>query len=157
MTVTSGRPSDLGRVLSSGLGNIRHLRVICETHFWHTDDNLGEIVNMLAKMDSLEILEFVGNSYPDLLNVSTLLGFMRSERCNLKFLRMNIVSPFPGQYRIQDQSFMVNKVLGTLYNCKSLIGVVFETSTQDRWVHELNAKIRSILTNRGDRIHVSNL
>jgi len=153
ITLEVGRPNELAQSLAMlNAMSVNHLRIHTKTHFWHTNDNLHSLVNEMERFKNLMFLEISGDSYPTLLDVSNFLEFLRSGTCNVKILKMPISPPFPGQYRIQDRTFMVNKVLYLIHNCRSIVRANFHCKNGegggDGWVHELNVKLRSILRNR---------
>lgn len=154
ITLEVGRPSELTKSLTVlNVMSVNHLRVCTKTHFWHTNDSLQSLVDEMGRFENLMYFEFVGDSYPTLLDVSNFLEFLRSSTCNMKVLKMPISPPFPAQYRIQDRTFMVNKVLYLIHNCRSIVSANFYYKNgggeENRWVCNLNMKLRSILRNRG--------
>ena len=146
-------PRQLANLLGTlNVMSVKHLRIHTRAHFWHTSDQMRVLVNKMGQFQNLLFLEVIGDSYPSLSDISNFLEFLGSSNCNLKNLKMTISPPFPGQYRIQDRTFMVNKILHLIYNCRSIISAAFYCKNREGedniWVCELNAKLRSILRNR---------
>ena len=153
ITLEVGRPRELSRSLEMlSVMNVRHLRIHTKTHFWYTNDGLRDLVNKMGDFQNLLFLDITGDSYPSLLDITNFLEFLRSDSCNLKVLNIQISPPFPGQYCIQDRSFMVNKILHLIHNCRSIVRAKFyyknEEGNGNVWVSEFNAKLNSILRNR---------
>jgi hypothetical protein len=164
ITIEVGRPSELVRNLRIlNPMNVRHLRVRTYSHFWHTDDRLEDVISAIGDLRNLEHLDFVGDSHPNLLDLVNFLSFLQSRSCTLKTLNMPVSPPFPGQYRIQDRTFMTNKLLYLIHNCRSITSTTFRFKNspngdrEDEWVLGLNAKVRSLLRNRGNREEKSHL
>lgn len=151
LNINAGRPSELVNSLSIVKYPIKHVRVNCYTHFWDTDDSVQDLITAFCSMEGLEFLEIIGDSYPNLLDIAVFIEFIKSKNCELKFLKMNIRAPFPGQYRIQEKNLMVNKILYTLFECSSLRGVMFISNEQNKWVDNLNIKIQTLLRNHANR------
>jgi hypothetical protein len=164
LTITSGRPSELVRSLGMiNTMSVRHLRIMTHSHFWHTDDCISELVRKFGSLQYLETLEIVGDSYPTLLTLSEFLMFLHSSTCVLQTLTVNVSPPFPCQYRIQDRSFLTNKILHLIFDCKTLVNITFHSENvsvrndetkihqEDKWVKGLNVKARSLIRNHGTR------
>lgn len=149
MTFRVGRPSELVQALQVSDMNIQSIRVICETHFWNTTDNIHNLVEELGKHTFLEELVIMGESYPDLVMVNEFLMFLDMPRCRVNTLLIPILTPFPGQYRIQDRIMITNTIVSRIHNCRSIRRVIFRSKNgEDEWVEDMNAKMRSILRNR---------
>lgn len=151
ITLEVGHPRELSHSLEMlNTMNVKHLHIHTRAHFWHTNDQLQDIKNMIGEFYNLLFIEITGDSYPSLLDITNFLGFLRSENCNIKVLKLQISPPFPGQYRIQDRTFMINKVLRLIHDCRSIVSTQFyyKNGKDDVWVRELNEKLRSILRNR---------
>jgi hypothetical protein len=164
MKINVGRPSELIKVLSAITPcGVRHLQVRTHSHFWHTHDCIKTLSDKVASLVNLESLEFIGSSYPNLFDITRFLEFLHESSTNIKNLVIPISPPFPGQYPIQDRSFMVNKILHMIFRKNSLMKVRFyskydtldenESITKipdkDEWVSELNRKINGLIRNHG--------
>lgn len=178
ITLEAGRPNELSQSLAMlNSTTITHLRIRMHSHFWHTHDSMKTLKNEMRRFRNLLFLEFTGDSYPSLLDISDFLQFLDPSVCNIRVMKIPISPPFPGQYRIQDRTFLINKILYSIYNCRSIVSVKFYSkyggdgedgesegenecknwddheserrcSERKYWVRELNAKMKSILRNR---------
>ena len=148
--------------LSTSLDSITHeihtLRIITHPHFWDSSESLVNLVDKLGRFKSIRSLELCGGSYGTLLNVLQFIMIL-NVLPHIKNLKMNIRAPFPGEYRIQDKNFIVNRILQMLFKSPSLESAVFVSREQNTWVRELNAKIRSLFRNRqsGEKDRISTL
>ena len=138
---------DLSTSLDSISREIHTLRILTHSQFWHTGESLVNLVDKLGRFKSLQHLEICGGSYATILSIARFTMIL-NELPNIKNLKMNIRIPFPGEYRIQDRSFIINRILQTLFKCPSLESTVFVSKEQNTWVRELNGKIRSLFRNR---------
>lgn len=160
ITINCGRPSELNRSLRTlNPVSVYHLCINTQDHFWCTDDNIEDMIREFVKFPNLVCIEFNGNSFPTLADTINFLTFLSYNTCNLRSLRMPILPPYPGQYRIQDRSFMVNKLLQTIFNHQSLFDVKFYSppntprypnDTND-WTNSLNIKIKSLIRNHQNK------
>lgn len=151
LTISSGRPKELIKTLGGISSDIKHLRIETRTHFWHTEDDIIDLVHAIRMFHSLEILEMVGESYSNLEDTVRFLTILRGNQ-SLRILKMNIQPPFPGQYCIQDRHYFTNTIMNSIYYSSCMKYAMFDTKEQNEWVDRLNIKLKSILRTRDNPV-----